>query len=334
MALHQLPRIADYVRFLRENPQELDLLFKELLIGVTSFFRDPEAWEPCARPKPSRAAGRASRRHAARLGRRLLHRRRSLFAGHRLSSEALEKLQPRPHPASRCRSLPPISTPMPSPARARAPTRPASPPMSRPSACALLRAEEGGATGSARKSARWWSSRRRTWCRSALHQARHPDLPQPADLPRARNCRRSCCRCFTTALNPGGVLLLGSAETIGNFGRPVRAGQRQGAHLPPASTRPCREDRAGGLSLPGRSGPTRPPLPGVRRPPCGAPSASLGIAHRPPDPADLGAGGGAGQRRRRHPLHQRAHRQVPGAGRRQDQHQRPRHGPRRSAPRR
>ena len=45
MGLHQLPRIADYVRFLRENPQETELLFKELLIGVTRFFRDPEVWE-------------------------------------------------------------------------------------------------------------------------------------------------------------------------------------------------------------------------------------------------------------------------------------------------
>ncbi len=44
-ALHQIVRIADYVRYLRENPQELDLLFKELLIGVTSFFRDPSIWE-------------------------------------------------------------------------------------------------------------------------------------------------------------------------------------------------------------------------------------------------------------------------------------------------
>ncbi|MEO6974938.1 MAG: chemotaxis protein CheB [Gallionella sp.] len=45
MNLHQLTRIADYVRYLRENPQEIDLLFKELLIGVTSFFRDASAWE-------------------------------------------------------------------------------------------------------------------------------------------------------------------------------------------------------------------------------------------------------------------------------------------------
>ncbi|MFH0871338.1 MAG: chemotaxis protein CheB [bacterium] len=45
MAIHQIDRIATYARFLRENPQELELLFKDLLIGVTSFFRDPEAWE-------------------------------------------------------------------------------------------------------------------------------------------------------------------------------------------------------------------------------------------------------------------------------------------------
>lgn len=45
MAIHQLPKIADYVVYLQENRQELQLLFKELLIGVTSFFRDPVAWE-------------------------------------------------------------------------------------------------------------------------------------------------------------------------------------------------------------------------------------------------------------------------------------------------
>lgn len=45
IALHQIGGIADYVRFLRSNPQEVDLLFKELLIGVTHFFRDPEVWD-------------------------------------------------------------------------------------------------------------------------------------------------------------------------------------------------------------------------------------------------------------------------------------------------
>jgi two-component system CheB/CheR fusion protein len=45
MGIHQIGKIATYVRFLQENPQEVSLLFKELLIGVTSFFRDPPAWE-------------------------------------------------------------------------------------------------------------------------------------------------------------------------------------------------------------------------------------------------------------------------------------------------
>jgi PAS domain S-box-containing protein len=45
MSLHQMDKIADYVRYLRENPREVELLFKELLIGVTNFFRDPAAWE-------------------------------------------------------------------------------------------------------------------------------------------------------------------------------------------------------------------------------------------------------------------------------------------------
>ena len=45
MGIHQISRIASYVRYLQENPQEVELLFKELLIGVTTFFRDPEAWE-------------------------------------------------------------------------------------------------------------------------------------------------------------------------------------------------------------------------------------------------------------------------------------------------
>ena len=45
MGLHQLSKIGQYVRYLRENAQEVDLLFRELLIGVTHFFRDPEMWE-------------------------------------------------------------------------------------------------------------------------------------------------------------------------------------------------------------------------------------------------------------------------------------------------
>lgn len=45
MGLHQLSSIKDYVHYLSEHNQEICLLFKELLIGVTRFFRDPSVWE-------------------------------------------------------------------------------------------------------------------------------------------------------------------------------------------------------------------------------------------------------------------------------------------------
>ena len=45
MGVHQFNSLARYVRFLQENPQEVELLNKELLIGVTNFFRDPEMFD-------------------------------------------------------------------------------------------------------------------------------------------------------------------------------------------------------------------------------------------------------------------------------------------------
>jgi two-component system CheB/CheR fusion protein len=45
IAYHQLPDLGYYVDYLREHPHEIDSLFNELLIGVTKFFRDIEAFE-------------------------------------------------------------------------------------------------------------------------------------------------------------------------------------------------------------------------------------------------------------------------------------------------
>ena len=45
MGIHEIKKISDYVHYLQTNQHEVELLFKELLIGVTNFFRDPEAWE-------------------------------------------------------------------------------------------------------------------------------------------------------------------------------------------------------------------------------------------------------------------------------------------------
>ena len=45
LTLHQIDSVELYADYLAENPQEVDLLFKELLIGVTNFFRNAEIWE-------------------------------------------------------------------------------------------------------------------------------------------------------------------------------------------------------------------------------------------------------------------------------------------------
>jgi chemotaxis methyl-accepting protein methylase len=45
MEQHQIDTVGSYAAFLAGDPQELDILYKEMLIGVTGFFRDPAAWE-------------------------------------------------------------------------------------------------------------------------------------------------------------------------------------------------------------------------------------------------------------------------------------------------
>ncbi len=44
MVQHDLSDLEVYARYLKEHPAEVQVLFKELLINVTSFFRDPEAF--------------------------------------------------------------------------------------------------------------------------------------------------------------------------------------------------------------------------------------------------------------------------------------------------
>ncbi|MFC4637545.1 CheR family methyltransferase [Deinococcus hohokamensis] len=45
MKSQRLNRVGQYVRFLQETPAELEALISDLTINVTSFFRDPEAFE-------------------------------------------------------------------------------------------------------------------------------------------------------------------------------------------------------------------------------------------------------------------------------------------------
>ncbi len=45
MALHQIETMDNYARYLQNNPSEVEALFRDMLIGVTSFFRDQAAFK-------------------------------------------------------------------------------------------------------------------------------------------------------------------------------------------------------------------------------------------------------------------------------------------------
>ncbi len=48
MAVHQIARVDEYARFCQQTPTEVTALFRDLLIGVTQFFRDPAVFEALA----------------------------------------------------------------------------------------------------------------------------------------------------------------------------------------------------------------------------------------------------------------------------------------------
>ena len=52
MALHGIEGLADYLALLRKSPAEIDGLARDLLINVTGFFRDPEAFDSVAEQLP------------------------------------------------------------------------------------------------------------------------------------------------------------------------------------------------------------------------------------------------------------------------------------------
>ena len=45
MAVHQIDTMERYVKYLQQTPNEVEALFRDLLIGVTNFFRDPDAFD-------------------------------------------------------------------------------------------------------------------------------------------------------------------------------------------------------------------------------------------------------------------------------------------------
>jgi two-component system CheB/CheR fusion protein len=66
MAVHGLVSMNSYEELLRANPGELELMFREMLIGVTSFFRDPPVWQQLKESVLPRMLARRTHREALR----------------------------------------------------------------------------------------------------------------------------------------------------------------------------------------------------------------------------------------------------------------------------
>ncbi|MDP2275372.1 MAG: chemotaxis protein CheB [Archangium sp.] len=58
MAVHQITQLEGYLKYLQQTPDEVEALFRDLLIGVTNFFRDPEAFKALEAALPLVFAGK------------------------------------------------------------------------------------------------------------------------------------------------------------------------------------------------------------------------------------------------------------------------------------
>ena len=75
LQVHGLPDINAYLNFLRDHPEEVPALLRDLLITVTNFFRDRDAFESLYREVvPKLFAGKGAQRPGSRMGGRLRHR--------------------------------------------------------------------------------------------------------------------------------------------------------------------------------------------------------------------------------------------------------------------
>lgn len=212
MAVHQFEQIEQYLRYLRETPGEIEALFRDLLIGVTSFFRDKEVFEalqqqlgavlaakPADSPLRVWTSGCSTGEEAYSLAILLREHMDALkktfkvqvFATD-IDTRAIDTARAGVYPAS-------IATDV-SPERL----------------ARFFSAEEGG-------------YRIHKSIRDLLVFSEHDVIKDPPfsklDLVSCRNLliymgpdlQRKLIPLFHYALNPGGLLLLGSSETVGDF---------------------------------------------------------------------------------------------------------------------
>ncbi len=201
MGVHQVAALADYVRYLEANPAEVDLLFRELLIGVTSFFRDPALWEVLGQEVlPALCAGRPAG-SVLRAWVPGCSTGEEAYGLAILFREALARARPaRDLQPADLRHRPGPGRHRPGPARAvqaqhrRRRVRRAPEP--------VLRGRGGRVPGAPGDPGDGGVRHPEPHHGPPVHPARPAQLPQPADLPARRSCRSGSCGCSTTAWCP------------------------------------------------------------------------------------------------------------------------------------
>ena len=216
MSVHQFDSLPRYVRFLQENPQEVDLLYKELLIGVTNFFRDPGLFDFLRDKAAARLLQERPQGGPLRVWNPGCSTGEETYSLAMVLKECLEGLGLRDGPAIQV-----FATDIDKDAveKARQGTfRPASPRTYRPSGCRGFLSARARATGSRRRSATWWSC--------AAEPAADPPFTK-LDILCCRNLliylnvetQQKLLPLMHYALNPGGLLIRGTAESVGGFGQ-------------------------------------------------------------------------------------------------------------------
>ena len=255
MAVHQIEQPDDYCALsCSENPAEVDALFRDLLIGVTNFFRDPEAFKVLRGAGDPAPARRASRRTTPM---------RVWVCGCSTGEEAysiailLHEHMLALKQLSSCRCSPPTSI---SHGDRAGPHRRLSRQHRR------RRLARSGWRASSSHDPQRGTYRIHKHIRDLLVFSEQDVIKDPPfsklDLISCRNLliylnadlQRKLIPLFHYALVPGGVLFLGTSETVGENARPVQRGRSQveavhaaarrarrhppgaaGAHVPPLS---------------------------------------------------------------------------------------------------
>src|SRR6266508_2459231 len=283
MAQVAVAEYSDYLDYLQVHPEEFTGLFNTILINVTGFFRDPDAWEYLRTAVlPAVLAGRGSDGPSGS-GAPVAHpaRRRTRWrcCWPRRSGWS----------SSGCgrRSTPPTST-------RRASSRPGTRPMAsatsgacRPRCWSATSRSVATGTSSARTCALGHLRPQRPRPGRADIADRPAGVPQHADVLQRRDPARILTR-FHFALADGGVLFLGKAEMLlshTNLFLPLDLKRRVFHKMPP--------DAAGQPHAPRRAAPAAPAQRAGRL----GPPAQRGLPSQPcrPDRGHGGRPGGADQ---------------------------------------